>query len=247
MLEFKNISVTRGKKRVINNVSFPVKNSSITVLLGKNGSGKSTLLDTVTSQVKYSGSVLLDERDVNLIPSRERAKVISLLPQSLPETPLTVYDLASLGRFPHTGSLGVMSEEDRKFVSDSLSLTGMSDYANRPCNELSGGERQKAYLAMTLAQNSPYILLDEPTTYLDITYRKEMYELLKLLVKEHGKSLLVVMHDLNEAAALADFVCVLNEGDLSFYGETKEFLRENVAEKLFGVKKYISGDKVFFT
>ena len=246
MLEFKNIKVNRGKRSILQGISFALSKSGITVLLGKNGSGKSTLLDAVTGQVKYSGSITLDGREVSKMPSRSRASEIALLPQTLPETSLTVRDLVSLGRYAYTGSIGVLSEEELYHISSAIRTTGLTNLADRPCNELSGGERQKAYFAMILAQNSTYLLLDEPTTYLDISYRREMYSLMHMLAVDHGKSLLVVMHDLSEAVALADRICVLDGGRVAFTGTRDEFLAGNIYENVFGVKQYKADDKIFF-
>lgn len=246
MLEFKRISVTRKGRPVLNDVSFTVPEKSITVLLGKNGCGKSTLLECVTGQVRYSGAITLNGTDISSFNRRALAKEIAVLPQTLNATSLSVESLVSLGRYAHTGSTGILTVQDKSKIASAMSITGIADYRTRACNELSGGERQKAYLAMILAQDTPYILLDEPTTFLDTSYRRETYDLMRSLVSDHGKTLFIVMHDLSEAVALADNICVLDDGRSEFDGSVAEFLSGDIYERLFGVKKYIAFDKVFF-
>ncbi len=248
MLTFSNISVTRGGKAVLTHVTLGLPPGKITVLLGKNGTGKSTLLGCVNGTVPYQGRILLGDTDIATLSPRLRARQIGMLPQLLPDTMLTVADLVALGRTPHTGGFGHLSDADRTRVAEAMDLAGVGAFAHRSVGTLSGGEKQRAYLAMLLAQDTPLLCLDEPGTYLDTDARRELYGLLAALAGE--KTILVVMHDLSEAAALGDYAAVLREGEMAFFGMMEECVESHILENSFGVAQYVvekNGERrVFF-
>ena len=247
MLEFDRVSVSHRGRTILHEVSFSLRPHRITVLLGRNGSGKSTLIRCVNGLQRHTGEIRLDDVSLALTPSRERARKIGILPQILPETALTVRALAALGRNPYVDAAGRLSPEDRRMVSEALRAASMEDFADRSLRELSGGERQRAFLAMLLAQNTRILLMDEPTTYLDVDARRELRELIRTLARKQKKTLLVVLHDLNEAMELADDVVILENGELRFSGDVQACLDTHALEGCFHVtRRDCLGGGVFF-
>ena len=247
MLEFDRVSVDHRGKTILKEVSFSLRPHRITVLLGRNGSGKSTLIRCVNGLQRYTGEIRLDDVSLALTPPRERARKIGILPQILPETSLTVRALAALGRNPYVDAAGRLSPEDRRMVAEALRASGMEAFADRSLRELSGGERQRAFLAMLLAQNTRILLMDEPTTYLDVDARRELRELIRTLAKKQKKTLLVVLHDLNEAIELADDVVILEEGEMRFCGDVQACLDAHALEDCFHViRRDCLGGGAFF-
>ena len=247
MLEFDRVCVAHRGRDILREVSFSLRPHRITALLGRNGSGKSTLIRCVNGLQRYTGEIRLDGVSLALTPPRERARKIGILPQILPETSLTVRALAALGRNPYVDAAGRLSPEDRRMVAEALRAAGMEAFADRSLRELSGGERQRAFLAMLLAQNTRILLMDEPTTYLDVDARRELRELIRTLAKKQKKTLLVVLHDLNEAIELADDVVILEEGEMRFCGDVQACLDAHALEDCFHViRRDCLGGGAFF-
>lgn len=238
MLEFQNIKVSFGNKKVLDNISFAVEKGKICVLLGKNGSGKSTLINTVTNMVKYKGEVKIFGESLQKRSPRDRARLVSVFPQILPETSFTVKELVSLGRNPYVSSMGMLSENDRRSVAEAIDRVGISDLSDRSVLSLSGGERQKAFLAMMLAQDTPFMILDEPSTYLDSVSKRELYSMVKACTFKYGKTVLMVLHDLSDALEIADDIAVIDSGKLAFFGDAKSALEDQIIEKTFSVKRF---------
>ena len=240
-LEFQNISTAYGKKAVLKDISFTVESGSITAILGRNGAGKTTLLRCLTGQkLPESGAVLLDGQNAARLTPGQRSRMVAFLPQELPAPGVSVWELAALGRAPRLGLSGKLQAGDTDAVNAALEAVGMERFAHRPVNSLSGGERKKAFLAMILAQDTPLVVLDEPTAHLDAAGRFELLALLEQLRRETGKSFLVVMHELPEALRFAHRVAVLREGTLAFEGTPEEFLAQNIGAQCFGVR--LEGD-----
>ena len=239
MLQCKNLSVSS----ILEDVSFHAPHGSFTALLGKNGSGKSTLLSCLAAQRKFSGTVTVGTENLLTLSPADRAKRIALLPQIFPTPPLTVYELVCIGRNPHRPFGHVLRTEDRCVVEQSLMQTGIQTLSDRNLRTLSGGERQRAFLAMVLAQDADVLLLDEPTTYMDIHAEAEFAVLLRTLA-DAGKTLIVVLHDLNLAAKFSDRI--LENGKLIFCGEKSDCLSAGVIEKAFSVRCSVAdGETVF--
>lgn len=237
MMKFNRVSVELDRRKILEEISFTLKPHKITVLLGRNGCGKTTLLSCITGATKYTGEILLDDRNLALIPERERARRVALLPQVLPQVPLTVRELVSMGRNLYLNLGRHLTEADREQIQCALQRTDMEQLENRLVNRLSGGERHKAYLAMALAQNTGIIVLDEPTTYLDMAAEAELEKLLVQL-KTHGKkTILMVMHDLTKAVELADQILILNGGGIVFDGACETCLEQKMIEKVFHVRR----------
>ena len=203
-----------GGQRIVNDVNLTLPVGKMTVLAGANGSGKSTLLNTIARMLKpLGGGVRLDGRDIHQQPTKQVARQLGLLPQS-PLTPegLTVFELVSRGRYPWQGLIRQWSPEDECAVEEALRLTGTLEYAHLTVDSLSGGQRQRCWIAMALAQQTPTILLDEPTTWLDLRYQVEILELLQQLTREHGRTVITVLHDLNFAVNYADTLVFMKQG-----------------------------------
>lgn len=247
MLELHNVSVTVGKRRILEDVSFSLRPHRLTVLVGRNGSGKSTLLSCVNQQLPYTGKILEGEKNLALIPPRERAKAVAILPQILPAPHITAGEMVAFGRNPYLDFTGRLSEQDKRIVISAMTDADAADLARRYVDTLSGGEMQRVRLAMILAQNTPIALLDEPTAHMDQSYETAFLELLRELKQRKKKTFLVVLHDLTLAAEYADDLVVLEEGKVVFAGSREECLRQQIIEKTFGLKRYTVDEKIFFS
>lgn len=234
MLEFQHVSVQYERSHpVLRDISFSLT-PGITVLIGQNGAGKSSLLHTVTGEVAYAGEIRLQKNALARIPAQRRAQLVSLLPQHLPAPALSVFEVVSLGFSPHLVRLG---EKERQTVWDILQKLQITHLAQRPVSSLSGGERQKVFLGMLLAQNTPIWLLDEPTTYMDAAFSREFAQILQEQ-KALGKSILLVMHDLNDALSLADRILLLQDGGIAFDGTPQQCSEHEIPERVFGLSRY---------
>lgn len=244
MIEFRDISLSIGRKKILKSISFSLPERGITVLVGRNGSGKSTLLSCFNGRHAYEGEILWEDENLASVPPQERARRIALLPQTMPAPHITAFDMAAFGRTPYLGISGKLTEADREKVLAALRKVRAEELADRFVDTLSGGERQRVNLAMILAQDTPCILLDEPTAHLDPVYAAEFLELLLPLRSE--KSILLVLHDLSLAAHIADRIAVLDEGRLRFFGTREDCLQRNILETVFGVRRFCSEDRIFF-
>ncbi|GGM61804.1 ABC transporter ATP-binding protein [Microbacterium saperdae] len=223
-------------------VGFPV--GSITALVGPNASGKSTLLKALARLLPLqAGQVLLDGAALQTMSSRVIAQRLGVLPQSpLAPEGITVADLVSRGRHPHGRLLRRSGVDDLRVVADALVVTGTAELADRPVESLSGGQRQRVWIAMALAQQTSLLLLDEPTTYLDIAHQIEVLDLLADLRAAASKTIVMVLHDLEQAAAYADRLLVLSEGRLVAEGPPREVLTEQLVQDVFGLRSRIIPD-----
>lgn len=213
-IELKQLSAGYRHHIVAENVSLTIPHGKMTVLVGANGCGKSTLLSTMARMLKpLGGSVLLDGKAIHQQPTKAVSRQLGILPQSplVPEG-LTVFELVSRGRFPWQNFLQQWSDEDELAVEQALQLTGTTEFAHLPVDSLSGGQRQRCWIAMALAQQTPTILLDEPTTFLDLRYQVEILELLHSLTRHHDRTVVVVLHDLNFAINYGDMLVFLKQG-----------------------------------
>lgn len=237
MLEFKNVDAFYGKKQVVFNANFNIHKGSIVAVLGQNGSGKTTLFSLFLNQIKYGGQILLNGEDIKEISLIHRAKQMSFLPQNLPESELTVYDLVSLGRNPYLSFNNKLTQNDINKIESAIIKTKLSDFVNTPISKLSGGERQRAYLAMILAQDTKVCIFDEPLSFLDPSFSVLFLQVIKEL-KENGKTVIVIMHDVNKAIDNADDILFLHNGKIEFFGTTKELIDTEIIEKYFNLTKY---------
>jgi iron complex transport system ATP-binding protein len=231
---------------IIDNLSLSIPSGKITALVGPNGCGKSTLLRGVSRLLKpKNGSVLLDSHDIWKLPTKGLAKQLGILPQS-PVAPegLTVHELVAQGRYPHQSWFQQWSEEDEQVTQEALQVTGMVEFANRPVDTLSGGQRQRTWIAMTLAQDSDLILLDEPTTFLDLAYQIEVLDLLYNLNVERHKTIVMVLHDLNHACRYADHLVAIHQGKIAAEGHPNVVVTEQLVQEVFGIGCRIIPDPI---
>ena len=231
---------------VVRGLDLQVLEGAITAVIGPNGCGKSTLLRALGRLLApRSGAVLLDGQQIDRLPTREVARRLGVLPQS-PTAPdgLTVGDLVARGRAPHQSWWQQWSREDEQAVAEALRWTGMLEHADRPVDVLSGGQRQRAWISMALAQGTDVLLLDEPTTYLDLAHALEVLDLVDRLHDERGRTVVMVLHDLNLAARYADELVVMQAGTVVAQGHPSEVLSEALLLEVFGLVARLVPDPV---
>lgn len=237
-LQAKNVLVSLNDKRILENISLGISKGKITSIIGPNGSGKSTFIKTIARSLPpSSGCVYLNGQDMRSLGSKELAKRVAVLYQSSrAPNDVTVKDLVEYGRFPYQNWWKGQSDQDREVVEWALRQTGLSNYTERPVVTLSGGEQQRAWIAMALAQKPQMLILDEPTTYLDIAHQLEIMELIKRLNSESGLSVIMVLHDLNQAAKYSDTTIVLYKGRIAAVGTPAEVITAEILRSVFKVE-----------
>jgi iron complex transport system ATP-binding protein len=243
-LSTENLQIGYGEKIIVDNLNLQINKGEITTIIGANGCGKSTILKTMARvHAANSGVVYLDGRMIHRIPTKEIAKKMAVLPQS-PEAPsgLTVYELISFGRSPHQGGFGRLTDEDRQVIHWALDVTGLTSFANQAVDALSGGQRQRAWIAMAIAQETELLLLDEPTTYLDMAHQLEILKLLEKLNREEGRTIVMVIHDLNHAARFSHHMVALRSGKLVKEGTAEEVMTHQVLKEVFQIDAEIVKD-----
>lgn len=235
MLELKNVSSGYGKLPVLQNVSLSVEKGSVLSIVGPNGSGKSTLLKTAVGILNLAeGEITVDGTPIGELTGKQLAQRVAYLPQGKSVPDMTVGQLVLHGRFPYLGFPRRYTEKDVRIAREVLEKMGLSDLCDRPLKTLSGGMRQKAYIAMALAQDTDYILFDEPTTYLDISHQLEFMEIIKSLT-DIGKGVITVMHDLPLAFNFSDRIIVMNEGRVVADSIPQELQSSGIINEVFGV------------
>ncbi|WP_082494777.1 ABC transporter ATP-binding protein [Cellulomonas sp. Leaf334] len=243
-LQASRISVGYDRRLVVDGLDLDLPMGEITALIGPNACGKSTLLGALGRVLPVRGGVvLLDGADIHRLPTREVARRLGVLPQS-PVAPegITVAELVSRGRHPHQGLLARRTAHDDEVVATAMLRTGVADLAARPVDELSGGQRQRVWIAMALAQETSLLLLDEPTSYLDIAHQIEVLDLLVDLNRDQGTTVVMVLHDLNHAARYASTVVAVKDGAVVASGPPREVVTAEVVEHVFGVTARVIPD-----
>ncbi len=245
-LAAKQVSISYDRVKVIDCLDLAVPPGCFTALIGPNGSGKSTVLRTLAGLMRpEAGRIVLDGREITTLSTKEMAKRVGVLLQG-PVAPdeLTVQDLVKLGRYPHRPLLARWSPEDDDAFEEALQLAAMDGLRHRRLDTLSGGQRQRAWIAMTLAQRSEIMLLDEPTTFLDLAHQIEVMELITMLVRDRGKTIVAVLHELNHAARHADHIVLLQNGTIVSRGTPFQVMTADLVEQVFGVKSIIINDPI---
>ncbi len=243
-LEVESIRVGYENKTIVHDLSLQIPDGKITTIIGSNGCGKSTLLKAITRILKHeSGQVILDGQNISKMNTKELAKELAILPQS-PESAhgLTVEELVSYGRFPYQKGFGNLSQKDKEVIDWALQVTKTEDFRLQSVDALSGGQRQRVWIAMSLAQETDIIFLDEPTTYLDMAHQLEVLELLYKLNEEQGRTIVMVLHDLNQAARFSDYIVALSQGELIKFGTAEEVMVPEVLKKVFNIDAVIGQD-----
>lgn len=222
---------------IINGLSVTIPKEKITTIIGPNGCGKSTLLKTIARVLKVQqGTVYIDGKEVHQTPTKDIAKMMAILPQSA-EAPggLTVKELVMYGRFPHQSYFGKTTIEDRKMVDWALQATNLLEFSNRPIDALSGGQRQRVWIAMALAQDTELLILDEPTTYLDMAHQLDVLELLRELNEKEQKTIVMVLHDLNHASRFSQNLIAMRDGQIVTEGNAKEVMTVEHLHAIFDI------------
>lgn len=233
MISVRGLSKLYGKKQVVDNVTVNIERGQITSFIGPNGAGKSTLLSMVSRLLDAdTGEVLVDNTDIKKMKSNEFAKRVSILKQSnFMNVRLTIRELVSFGRFPY--SKGRLNEEDERIVDQALDYMNLQDLQHSYLDELSGGQRQRAFIAMVIAQDTEYILLDEPLNNLDMKHSVQIMKILRRLVDELGKTIVIVLHDINFASVYSDRIVALKDGKVVKEGPTEEIIQSAALKEIY--------------
>jgi iron complex transport system ATP-binding protein len=245
-LSAEKLAVGYDQREIIHELSVRIPTGKITVVVGANACGKSTLLKALARLLKPSrGTVLLDGKSIQQTPTREVATKLGLLPQS-PTAPegITVADLVGRGRYPRQGWIRQWTKGDDEAIADAMTSTDVLEIADRPIDELSGGQRQRVWIAMALAQETDILLLDEPTTFLDLTHQFEVLDLLVDLNKRDDRTIVLVLHDLNQACRFGDHLIAMKDGAIVAEGNPSEVITEEVVQDVFGLAVKIIPDPV---
>jgi len=245
-LRAQRLDVGYGDHTVVKQLDLAVHNGCVTTIIGPNGCGKSTLLRAMGRLLKpQAGRVVLDGKQIHSMPTRDVATTLAMLPQSpLAPEGLIVRDLVSRGRHPRQSWLRQWSKDDEHHVNETLAWTSMTDLADQAIDELSGGQRQRAWIAMALAQDTDLLLLDEPTTYLDLSHQIEVLDLVRNLNQRRGRTIVMVLHDLNLAARYSDRLVAMRDGELVAEGSPADVLTTEMLRDTFNLDAKIVKDPV---
>ncbi|PIE98087.1 MAG: ABC transporter ATP-binding protein [Treponema sp.] len=240
-IKIENITLGYEKNIIFNGFDLKLKKNKVTSIIGANGCGKSTLLMSIARILKpQKGEIYISDKNVFSSNTKEVAKELALLPQS-PSAPLslTVEELVSYGRFPHKNGFGILNSEDQHKIELALKETNLIDFRDREIGSLSGGQRQRAWVALAFAQDSDTILLDEPTTYLDLSFQIEVLEILKKLNRQSNKTIIMVLHDINLACKYSDYIIGLKNGKVIIYDEPKKAVTVETVKQMYSVDAQI--------
>ena len=235
MIRVSNILKKYSDKVILENINLELPKNKITAFIGSNGAGKSTLISIISRTLaKDSGEVFIDEKELKNWNTTELSKRLSILKQSNHlNIKLTVRELINFGRFPH--SKGKLTKEDVKKVDEAIEYMDLSDLENRYIDELSGGQRQMAYIAMIIAQDTDYIFLDEPLNNLDMKHSVQIMKILRNLIDEHGKTIMIVIHDINFVSCYSDYIVALKNGKIIKQGNTEDIIQSKVLNTIYGM------------
>lgn len=234
-MQIRGLKKNYGLKTVVDNVSFEIPKGKVISLIGPNGAGKSTVMNMISRLIdKDEGEIIFEGRDLKEWKSRELSKRLAILTQSNNiSMKLTVKELVSFGRFPYSGSR--INEEDSRIIDEAIEYMELESMQDRFIDELSGGQRQRAYIAMVIAQDTEYILLDEPTNNLDIYHATNMMKIARRLCDELGKTVIMVLHDINYAAFYSDYICVFKDGKIAKFGTVDEVVTKEILSDIYKV------------
>lgn len=251
-MEVRNLSFSYGKQKVLKEVSLKIEEGKITTILGANGCGKSTLFSLMTKN-RYSrkGNIFLSGKNILKLSLKEFARKVAIVQQyNTSSDDITVERLIAFGRTPHRKMMQGKTEEDETWVEWAMEVTNLTEYRNRAVQKLSGGQRQRVWIAMALAQNTRILFLDEPTTYLDIRYQIETLQLIRKLNREYGITIVMVLHDINQAIYFSDRLIGLKDGQVVLEGDPQKVVTSESIEELYGIRLRVAevdGQKTVMT
>ena len=237
-MEVKNLSFSYGKNKILKDVSFQIQDGQITTIMGANGSGKSTLFSLMTKNLyPRKGKIFLRGKNIQNLVLKDFDRKVSIVHQyNTSSDDITVERMVSFGRTPHMKMMQGRSDEDERLIQWAMEVTDIEKYRNREASRLSGGQRQRVWIAMALAQNTKILFLDEPTTYLDIRYQIEILELVKKLNQEFGITIIMVLHDINQAIYFSDKVIGLKDGLVAVQGNPQDVISRESIKQLYGIE-----------
>lgn len=236
LIEVKNLSFSYLGNKVFDNLNLQIEKGTITTIIGENGCGKSTLLSILTGAKRVkNNTVLIDKKDINTYSKKELAQKVTIVYQSnIAPDELTVYDLVSYGRLPYQKTLfSKFNNEDFIKINHAINVTNLGNLKEYNVSKLSGGQKQRVFLAMALTQDTDILLLDEPTSYLDIKYQKSLLDLIVILNKKYNKTIVMVLHDINQAINYSDKIIALKDGHIFKIGDSQEFYDKDILQKLY--------------
>ena len=237
-MEVKNLSFSYGKNKILKDVSFQIQDGQITTIMGANGSGKSTLFSLMTKNLyPRKGKIFLRGKNIQNLVLKDFARKVSIVHQyNTSSDDITVERMVSFGRTPHMKMMQGRSDEDERLIQWAMEVTNIEKYRNREASRLSGGQRQRVWIAMALAQNTKILFLDEPTTYLDIRYQIDILELVIKLNQEFGITIIMVLHDINQAIYFSDKVIGLKDGLVAVQGNPQDVISRESIKQLYGIE-----------
>lgn len=234
-MQISHIIKKYDEKTVVNDVSFSLPKGKVTSLIGPNGAGKSTVMSIISRLIAPdNGSVVIEKKDINKWNSKELSKHLAILTQTNNiQMKLTVEELVAFGRFPHSG--GRLNSKDKEIIDKAIDYMELETFRERFIDELSGGQRQRAYIAMVIAQDTEYVLLDEPTNNLDIYHASNLMKIVRRLCDELGKTVILVLHEINYAAFYSDYICAFKDGRVAKFGTVDEVMTKEVLSEIYNV------------
>lgn len=243
MIAIKNLKVTLDNEQILHDISAIFPENKVTTIVGRNGCGKTTLLRAIAGLNKAEGEILWKDTDLKAISVKDHAKIVAFLPQSREVPAVSVRSLVSHGRFPYLEFPRKLRKADKEIVNSAMEMAGVSQFAERNLTTLSGGQRQKVYIAMVLCQDTPVVLLDEPATYLDISQQLEVLQMAKNIA-QMGKTVIMVHHDIPQAVKYSDNVVLMDRGEIIYQGEGINMVKRNLVDRVFGVKTRLVDDNL---
>ena len=245
-MEVKNVCFSYGKNEILKGASLKIEKGKVTTIMGANGCGKSTLFSLMTKNLDPAkGKVLLGGKNIARLRLNEFARKVAIVHQyNTAADDITVERLVSFGRTPHLGMMGIRGEEDERYVNWAMEVTNVSQFRERELSRLSGGQRQRVWIAMALAQQTDVLLLDEPTTYLDVAYQIEILDMLRDLNRQRGTTVVMVLHDINLSSRYADHLFALKKGRLIRQGTPREVVTEQTIREVFELDCAVIDDPV---
>lgn len=246
MLKIRDLSLKLNNKVVLDKVNVSFEKNKITAIIGKNASGKTSLIKCINGIYKYNGDILLNSKNIKDIDIKDLSKQLSILPQLLKYPHILVKDIIAMGRNPYLSLKAKLTDNDLYIIDQVINKLNIVDLKEKYLDELSGGQRQLVYLALQLTQDAPLMIFDEPSSFMDVNYEHFLLDILKEQKENNNKTIVLVMHNINQAIRYSDNIVVVDKGKIIFSGNKSDCLKQEVIEKTFNLKKYEIDDIMIF-